>query len=203
MALVLPVPTLKDYTFYGWSVSPTIPNTVKEIASTATGNQTFYAFWGEGGNNKQDEPPTFYSISYLNLPAGVVNPNKTSAQTGIAFMLEEAQCSGYRFLGWYADALYAKEITGFSTTQKDNFTLYGRWKKLGEFLVFPTVATGKVTLKSSAEFDQLAIFSMNGFLVKQVDAIGSEAEISVSDLASGSYFIKSLKTGQTARIIVK
>ncbi|WP_427874015.1 pectinesterase family protein [Flavobacterium sp. MMS24-S5] len=201
--LALPVPALKDYTFYGWSVSPTAPNTIKEIASTTTGNQTFYAFWGVDGNNKQDEPPTFYSISYLNLPAGAVNPNKTTLQTGIAFTLEEAQCSGYRFLGWYADALYGKEITGFSITQKDNITLYGRWKKLGEFLVFPTVASGKLTLKSSAEFDQLVIFSMNGLLVKKVDAIGAETEISVSDLASGSYFIKSLKTGQTARIIVK
>jgi len=203
--LILPVPTLKDHTFFGWSASATTPNAIKEIPVTATGNQTFYAFWGTGGNNQPDEvvPATFYSISYLNLPSGAVNPNKTSIQTGIAFTLEEAQCTGYRFLGWYADALYAKEIIGFSSTQKDNFTLYGRWKKLGEFLVFPTVATGKVTLKSSVEFDQLAIFSMNGFLIKQVDVVGSETEISTSDLASGSYFIKSLKTGQSARIIVK
>jgi len=201
--VTLPIPDLKDYTFYGWSASAAVPNSIKEIPSTATGNQTFYAFWGPGGNNKPDEPPTFYSISYLNLPAGTVNPNKTSMQTGNAYTLEEASCVGYRFLGWYADALYGKEITGFSSTQKDNFTLYGRWKKLGEFLVFPTLATGKVTLKSSGEFDQLAIFSMNGLLVKQVDVIGSEMEISVSDLASGAYFIKSLKTGHTARIIIK
>lgn len=204
-ALTLPAPTLKDYTFFGWSTSATTPNSIKEIAVTATGNQTFYAFWGVGGNNKKDEviQPTFYTISYLNLPSGAVNPNKTSVQTGTAFTLEAAQCTGYRFMGWYADALYNKEISGFSTTQKDNFTLYGRWKKLGEFFVFPTVTTGKVTLQSNIEFDRLAIFSMTGLLVKQVDLIGSEMEISVSDLASGSYFIKSLKTGYSTRIIVK
>ncbi|SFD66552.1 pectinesterase family protein [Flavobacterium phragmitis] len=204
-ALTLPIPTLKDYTFYGWSASATTPNSIKEIAITATGNQTFYAFWGVDGNNKKDEviPPTFYSISYLNLPSGAVNPNKTSVQTGTAFVLEEAQATGYRFLGWYADALYGKEVTGFGTTQKENATVYGRWKKLGEFLVFPTIASGKITLRSSTELDRLAIFSMNGLLVKQIDVIGSETDISISDLASGSYFIKSLKTGETARIIVK
>ncbi|WP_289659959.1 pectinesterase family protein [Flavobacterium panacagri] len=203
--LTLPVPTLKDYTFFGWSTSATTPNSIKEIAITATGNQTFYAFWGVDGNNKKDEviPPTFYSISYLNLPSGAVNPNKTSVQTGTAFVLEEAQATGYRFLGWYADALYGKEVTGFGTTQKENATVYGRWKKLGEFLVFPTVASGKITLRSSTEFDRLVIFSMNGLLVKQIDVIGLETDISISDLASGSYFIKSLKTGETARIIVK
>lgn len=204
-ALTLPVPTLKEYTFFGWSTSATTPNSIKEIAITATGNQTFYAFWGVGGNNKKDEviPPTFYTLSYLNLPAGTINANKTSVQTGTTYTLEEAQCPGYRFLGWYADALYGKEVTAFGTTQKENFTLYGRWKKLGEFYAFPTVASGKVTLKSSTDKDRIAIFSINGLLIKQVDLYGLETEISTSDLAAGSYFIKSLKTGLSARIIVK
>ncbi|KAF2508314.1 pectinesterase family protein [Flavobacterium foetidum] len=204
-ALTLPIPTLKDYTFFGWSFSATTPNSIKEIAITATGNQTFYAFWGVDGNNKKDEviPPTFYSIAYLNLPSGAVNPNKTSAQTGTAFVLEEAQAIGYRFLGWYADALYGKEVTGFSATQKENITVYGRWKKLGEFYAFPTISSGKVTLKSNVDYDRVAIFSMNGMMIKQIDIYGLETEISTSDLASGSYFIKSLKTGLSARIIVK
>ena len=201
-ALTLPIPTLKDYTFYGWSASATTPNTIKEIAISATGNQTFYAFWGAAGNNKPDEK-VFYTISYLNMPPGATNPNKTSVQTGTVYTLEAAQSTGYRFMGWYADALYGKEITGFTNKQTENFTLYGRWKKLGEFFVFPTITTGKLTLQSSTEFDRLAIFSMSGLLVKQVDLIGTEMEISVSDLASGSYFVKSLKTGHSTRIIVK
>ncbi len=204
-ALTLPNPTLKEYTFFGWSASATTPNSIKEIAVTATGNQTFYAFWGVNGNNKKDEVilPTFYTLSFLNLPAGTVNTNKTSVQTGTAYTLEEAQCPGYRFLGWYADALYGKEITSFASTQKDNFTLYGRWKKLGEFYAFPTVTSGIVTIKSSTDNDRIVIFSMNGLLIKQMDISGLETEISTSDLASGSYFIKSLKTGLSARIIVK
>ncbi|MFP3468357.1 hypothetical protein, partial [Leifsonia sp. SIMBA_070] len=77
--------TLKDYTFFGWSASATAPNSIKEIAVTATGNQTFYAFWGVNGNNKKDEViPVFYTLSFLNLPAGTVNTNKTSVQVGTA-----------------------------------------------------------------------------------------------------------------------
>ncbi|MFH6996582.1 pectinesterase family protein [Flavobacterium sp. FlaQc-57] len=204
-ALTLPIPTLKEYTFYGWSTSATVANLIKEIAVTVTGNQTFYAFWGKDGNNKADEviPPSFYSVSYLNLPTGTINPNKTSVQTGTAYTLDEAACVGYRFLGWYADSSYGKEISGFDIKQTANFTLYGRWKKIGDFYVYPTVATGKATLKSTLEYDNIVIFSMNGFLVKQINTTGFETEFSTSDLASGSYFVKSLKTGLSTRIIVK
>ena len=204
-ALKLPTPVLEGYTFFGWSNSATAPDSIKEIGITATGNQIFYAFWGIGGNNKADEvvPPTFYSISYLNMPSGAVNPNKTSVQVGTIYELEEAKCIGYRFLGWYSDAMYNREIVIFDKQQEEDFTLYGRWKKLGEFIVFPTIASGKVTLLSSTDQDLLTIFSMNGLIVKQFNTNGSETEISVSDIAAGSYFIKSQKTGLSTRIIVK
>jgi hypothetical protein len=52
----LPVPTLLGYTFYGWSTSPTVPNTIKKIETTATGNQVFYAFWGKAGANDKGTP---------------------------------------------------------------------------------------------------------------------------------------------------
>lgn len=52
-ATTLPIPTLTGYTFYGWSTSATVPNTITKIETTTTGNQVFYAFWGvAGGNNK-------------------------------------------------------------------------------------------------------------------------------------------------------
>jgi len=53
IATTLPIPTLIGYTFYGWSTSATVPNTITKIETTTTGNQVFYAFWGvAGGNNK-------------------------------------------------------------------------------------------------------------------------------------------------------
>lgn len=48
----LPTPTLSGYTFYGWSESTTVPNTISEIPTTATGTKVFYAFWGNGGDNQ-------------------------------------------------------------------------------------------------------------------------------------------------------
>ena len=52
----LPVPTLLGYAFYGWSTSPTVPNTIKKIERTNTGNQVFYAFWGATGGNEKGTP---------------------------------------------------------------------------------------------------------------------------------------------------
>src|SRR5690606_29780239 len=65
---ILPTPVLDGYVFFGWSDSETVPNVIKSIPDTAKGNQVFYAFWGEGGNNKPiASGPTNYTISYLNL----------------------------------------------------------------------------------------------------------------------------------------
>lgn len=55
-AATLPIPTLLGYTFYGWSTSPTVPNTIKKIETTTTGNQIFYSFWGTAGTNNKETP---------------------------------------------------------------------------------------------------------------------------------------------------
>lgn len=54
--VTLPVPTAMGYTFYGWSTSLTVPNTIKKTETTTTGNQVFYAFWGATGGNSKDTP---------------------------------------------------------------------------------------------------------------------------------------------------
>ncbi|MEL1255910.1 carbohydrate-binding protein [Flavobacterium sp. DGU38] len=54
--VTLPVPTAIGYTFYGWSTSLTVPNTIKKTETTTTGNQVFYAFWGSTGGNTKDTP---------------------------------------------------------------------------------------------------------------------------------------------------
>lgn len=55
-ATTLPIPTLTGYTFYGWSTSGTMPNTITKIETTTTGNQVFYAFWGVAGGNDKETP---------------------------------------------------------------------------------------------------------------------------------------------------
>lgn len=200
----LPVPKLEGYTFFGWSNSVSLPDLIKTISSTTTGNQVFYAFWGIGGNNKPNkETATSYTISYLNLPNEVINPNQSSVALGTAYELMEAHCIGYRFLGWYSDANNRNEITGFDTNQTENRTVYGRWKKLGEFYAVPTVAKNRIVLKSSLAYDTVTIINVTGVVVKQIDTTSLETDISISDLSAGTYFIKSSKTGMTTRIIVK
>ncbi|GGF05793.1 carbohydrate-binding protein [Flavobacterium limi] len=54
--ITLPVPNVMGYTFYGWSISSTTPNTIKKTETTTTGNQVFYAFWGTTGANDKSTP---------------------------------------------------------------------------------------------------------------------------------------------------
>jgi pectin methylesterase-like acyl-CoA thioesterase len=75
--LTLPTPTLQGYTFFGWSASATVPNSLKELPVTATGNQIVYAFWGTVGNNKPDEviPPSNFDYDFT----ATVNKNWDNA----------------------------------------------------------------------------------------------------------------------------
>lgn len=201
---VLPTPALDGYVFFGWSNSATVPNVIKSIPVTAKGNQVFYAFWGEGGNNKPiASGPTNYTISYLNLPKLVINPNAKTIEIGKAYQLLEAQCRGYRFMGWFSDAAYSNEITGFNATQSQNTSVYARWKKLEAFYAYPSVAKYSVTLKSSIENDTVNVVSVTGTVFKQIKTTHLETEISVSDLPMGYYLIQSEKSGLTTKIIVK
>lgn len=201
---VLPIPVLDGYVFFGWSDSETVPNVIKTIPATAKGNQVLYAFWGEGGNNKPiASGPTNYTISYLNLPKLVINPNAKTIEIGKAYQLLEVQCRGYRFMGWFSDAAYSNEITGFDATQSQNTSVYARWKKLEAFYAYPSVAKHSVTLKSSIENDTVNVVSVTGTVLKQIKTTNLETEISVSDLPMGYYLIQSEKSGLTTKIIVK
>ncbi|MFL9831725.1 pectinesterase family protein [Flavobacterium sp. ST-87] len=201
---LLPTPALEGYTFFGWSNSATVPAVIQSISATSKGALTFYAFWGDGGNNKPIvTTPTTYSVSYMNLPKLVINSNLKAIEIGTAYQLLAPQCRGYRFMGWFADADYLFEITGFDVNQTENVSVYARWKKLQEFYAFPTVAKHSVTLKSSVENDTVNVVSVTGLVVKQINTTNSETEISVSDLPAGYYLIQSSKSGMTAKIIIK
>jgi len=201
---ILPIPVLDGYTFFGWSNSATIPGVIKSISATATSAQVFYAFWGDGGNNKPVvTTPTTYAVSYLNLPKLVINPNVKVVEIGKAYQLLEAQCRGYRFMGWFSDADHLNEITGFDTNQSENISVYARWKKLEAFYAYPSVAKHSVTLKSTIENDTVNVVSVTGVVVKQISTNSLETEISVSDLPAGYYLIQSSKSGLTTKIIIK
>jgi uncharacterized repeat protein (TIGR02543 family) len=201
---ILPTPVLEGYTFFGWSNSATTPGVIKSISATATSAQVFYAFWGDGGNNKPVvTTPTNYAISYLNLPKLVINPNVKVVEIGKAYQLLEAQCRGYRFMGWFSDSDHLHEITGFDTNQSENISVYARWKKLEAFYAYPSVAKHSVTLKSTIENDTVNVVSVTGVVVKQISTSSLETEISVSDLPTGYYLIQSSKSGLTTKIIIK
>lgn len=185
----------------GWPVLPTAD------APVDTDGDGMPDSWETSNSLNPNNPivtsPTTYTISYLNLPKLVINPNAKTVTIGTAYQLLEPQCRGYRFMGWYSDAAYSDEITGFSTAQSQNTSVYARWKKLEAFYAYPSVAKHSVTLKSSVENDTVNIVSVTGVVVKQVNTSSLEREISVSDLPAGYYMIQSAKSGLTTKIIIK
>lgn len=82
-ATTLPIPTLTNYVFYGWSTSDTVPNTIKKIETTTAGNQVFYAFWGVAGNNQPIEGPApgFDSVFLATENKSWDNPNNFNPAT--------------------------------------------------------------------------------------------------------------------------
>ncbi|MBD0726012.1 hypothetical protein B6A10_12585 [Flavobacterium sp. L1I52] len=137
------------------------------------------------------------------MPKLAINSNLKTIEIGSTYELLDAECRGYRFMGWFLDENHSNPVTGFDATQTENVSVYARWKKLKEFYAYPTVAKSNVTLKSSVENDTVNIVSITGKLVKQVETKDVETEISVSDLPSGYYLIQSAKTGMSTKIIIK
>ncbi|MGY5354588.1 pectinesterase family protein [Wenyingzhuangia sp. IMCC45467] len=200
----LPTPILEGYTFFGWSTSKVSANTIQEINANTTGGLIFYAYWGENGSNTSDDGiPVNYNVSYLNLPNQVMNPNEKTIKVGESYLLKEAKSPGYRFHGWFTEANYINEVTMLDENQTQDISLYARWKRLGEFYAYPTLASTKVTLKSSEVEDDVVVVNVVGNVVKKINTSEEFTEISVSNFSPGCYFIKSIKTGMITRIIVK
>lgn len=200
---VLPRPILEGYTFYGWSDTNEYPARISAIPETATGRQTFYAFWGEDGNNKPGvENTEAYTISYHNLLANSMNPNPLHVLIGVPHTLQEASCPGYRFMGWFFDANYQVEASYLNRFQTNNVELFARWKNLGYFYAFPTFSTSTITLNSSVVDDVVSIINVQGIVLKRIYVEGNQTTISVESLPAGTYVVSSEKTGKITKFIV-
>ena len=68
--------------------------------------------------------------------------------------------------------------------------------------VFPNPACGKVYVNVN-EPSEIGIYSIAGSLIKQQVVSSSQNAINISDLHSGIYFIKDLKSSQVQKLIVK
>ncbi len=114
-------PTKEGYIFDGWYLSDTF---VEEFnaTKTITGNITLYAKWVEG--NGQEEPPTTYTVTFMNGDVVYVTLYITAGST--VTIPADPTREGYVFDGWYLDENFTEE---FDVTKKINsdIIVYSKW----------------------------------------------------------------------------
>ncbi|MFV0291050.1 MAG: T9SS type A sorting domain-containing protein [Mangrovibacterium sp.] len=133
---------------------------------------------------------------------GAVNYNPTELTYATSLTLIPAQASGYRFMGWFADENYTQSVKSIDGTA-ESYELWARWKKIGDFVVYPSVTSQSLTLSSHEQSEQIQIVNAAGMVLKQFQTSAKETQIDVSDLPSGLYVLRSIKTNEQTRFVVK
>ena len=125
--------------FEGWFADSNFTIPAEKIASTAEGNQKFFAKWQSG-----------YSITYVNdgiYKYGYVrNPTYRYADSA-TFVLDEPIGTGRTFDGWYTDSTFTTKVTELPKGNTEDIVLYAKWVahevKLVYHLYGGTIAEGE------------------------------------------------------------
>ncbi|MFV0366768.1 MAG: T9SS type A sorting domain-containing protein [Mangrovibacterium sp.] len=143
-----------------------------------------------------------YTVNYHLGVSGALNHNPAELDYGTMLTLLNPNASGYRFMGWYADENYTQPVRVLDGTS-DSYDLWARWKKIGNFLVYPTVASQSLKISSELAAERIQIINMSGSVVKQIQTNAQETEVNISDLLSGMYVLRSLESGEQTKFVVK
>lgn len=171
-SFLLPVPTRIGYTFQGWFSASGIQYTSANGQNVRTLEEeelVLIAHW----------TPTVYTITYV-LNGGINSGNNpTQVNITQSYNLSNPTRSGYRFVGWYTDSNFTKNISRIDSCTS-NLTLYAKWDKLyyltiqhdGKNETYEGVHGQKITLPTFAKV------GYDGYLYNQAEgskyAFGSD-----------------------------
>jgi uncharacterized repeat protein (TIGR02543 family) len=132
--VTLPAPTKSGSVFAGWYTSSDFAgNAVTKVASTETGNKTFYAKWTEAVGN---------AINYTLNDGTLSGTYPTVVAENESVTLPTPTRSGYSFVGWYLEADFSGEkvtsITGGTTA----VNVYAKWEEVAGDLLTITYVLG-------------------------------------------------------------
>lgn len=106
-----------------------------------------------------------YTITYMNVPEDVENPNPTTWETGTAVTLKNLNRARYEFLGWFDRPSEGKQIQSIARDNADNLLLYARWREKGCSIVFDgNGAQSGETAGVGAAWDTTVQLPENGFV---------------------------------------
>ncbi|MDO4493930.1 MAG: leucine-rich repeat protein [Clostridia bacterium] len=132
-------PARKGFNFTGWYADEALTERWANIPAGTTGTITLYAGW----------EVAHYSLNYANMRDTDTNPNPASyTMFDETIWLQTPSRTGFRFLGWYADARFYTKVTNIAKGSVNNRTLYARWQAVPYPVSY--VLNGGVQHKSNA-----------------------------------------------------
>jgi len=130
--------------FEGWFADSLFTDPVDKIASSAEGDQKFFARWESG-----------YSITYVNdgnyKYASMRNPAYRYADSS-TYVLHEPTKDSLTFEGWYTDSTFKTRVTELVQGNKDDIVLIGKWSD-GTVKIRKTVAPVPFKLDRVRKYD--------------------------------------------------
>lgn len=129
----LPIPVRQGYTFMGWALDGSDPETVIDsttIVKTAR-DHTLYALWQEGESGLPDTPSIPVTVIFETLDHGIAPAAYLDVPAGSVIQPPaEPKEDGYRFKGWYKDAACTEPWDFETDTVYKDIILYAKWTSL-------------------------------------------------------------------------
>jgi uncharacterized repeat protein (TIGR02543 family) len=108
------VPTLKGYSFEGWSIDGV---SLYDFSTPVKSDFTLVALWKEVVYTI-----TFYPHNQTTMEQQIIKENDL-------LVVEPITKEGYRFLGWFSDTSYEHEFDFTQPIQQD-YSLYAKWERI-------------------------------------------------------------------------
>ncbi|MEG0701571.1 MAG: T9SS type A sorting domain-containing protein, partial [Muribaculaceae bacterium] len=149
----------------------------------------------DGSMSKLAENPTGVIVNYLIVPGYRIG--NTIKQKIVDADYSDATIATVN----YPTALTGMKSTTFTV---DMPTLTGvEGIEVGKVAIYPNPTTGQVTIALNSEISTVAVYSLSGALVRNIDGNGEVTmPCDFSDLASGVYFVKVNNCNPT-KVIIK
>ncbi|MEG0559599.1 MAG: T9SS type A sorting domain-containing protein, partial [Muribaculaceae bacterium] len=149
----------------------------------------------DGSMSKLAENPTGVIVNYLIVPGYRIG--NTIKQKIVDADYSDATIATVN----YPTALTGMKSTTFTV---DMQTLTGvEGIEVGKVAIYPNPTTGQVTIALNSEISTVAVYSLSGALVRNIDGNGEVTmPCDFSDLASGVYFVKVNNCNPT-KVIIK
>ena len=144
------------------------------------------------------EPRTFNVFVNANPSNGGIVSGSGSYQTNQECTVTAFAAEGFRFAGWTENSDTISYDNSYTFTVKGNSNLVANFipntgveeQYMNMMTIFPNPVKDILTIKSEESISLLEIYSLTGTLVNRLENCGNKVTVSLSDLPSGTYFVK-------------